>query len=67
MLFGDIFTFAGQNSSSLQKICIERQNNLEFSDKSREIWSLFLGRPLEFAKPPNPRKARDGTIAYAGV
>jgi hypothetical protein len=45
----------------------ERLNNLESSDKSREILFLFLGRPFEFAKPPNSRKARDGTIAYAGV
>ena len=50
-----------------ENFVVERQNNLEFSGKSRKILSLFLGRPLEFAKPPNPRKARNGTIAYAGV
>jgi len=50
-----------------ENFVIEGQNNLESSDKSREILSSFLGRPLEFAKPPNPLKARDGTIVYAGV
>jgi hypothetical protein len=53
--------------SFAENFVIEREKNLEFSDKSREILSLFLGRPLEFEEPQIPRKARDGTIAHAGV
>jgi hypothetical protein len=36
-----------------ENFVIERENILESSDKSREILSLFLGRPLQLAETPN--------------
>lgn len=36
-----------------ENFVIERENILESSDKSKEILSLFLGRPLQLAETPN--------------